>query len=264
MSGRTKGDIVNRALSLIGISPITVEPDPSDIETALFQLETMVSRWLAKDLFLGYIFSMSPQMDQVHNVAKSNWNTLSYNLARKLCLHYAMPVPPLISAKARKSMNITLAAANKDQAQEIIPPARQPIGLALELRYGPYRRYYIGFNQEDGTNARYDLNIGDVRDYKEDFTSYLTEGELVDRFIVVTNIDHLTVSNTSKDGNSINYRVTAGKPSAGFNADVIIRITTNRGRIATRLIKFDVTNNSINDARVTTGMTTDSEDDIDG
>ncbi len=84
------------------------------------------------------------------------------------------------------------------------------------------------------------MYIGDVNDYKEDFTSYLKVGEFITEMSFLAG-DGLELLEQDNQSPIITYRVLAvSQVDNGPWQQVRIIITTNQGRRTTRIINFQV------------------------
>lgn len=233
---KTKGDVVKRALSLIGISPVHIEPEPDDIELSLTTMEVMVARWLNYNVYLNYQFSHQPQMAQLHGVTNNHQDTLVYNLARNLSVHYAKELMPQIVKRAGAAMSSTLATVSEVSSKATQYPRRQPIGQHETLRFGAFRRYFPSVNT--ALNADFYLIMDEVTTIEEDFTDQLNFEETIVDFRAVANPQlSLQMASTVSNDAVIRYDVSAMESGFFYT---LIRITTSFGRIMTRPRLFEI------------------------
>jgi hypothetical protein len=117
------------------------------------------------------------------------------------------------------------------------------LGGGTSGRYGNRQRFNSNPAlppEECATNI---IIIGGIDDYSEDFTAYLNAVELISSF-VITSDNGLTLVSSSNDSPLISYRIEAVSNSTqGRWQQVKIVITTDSGRVTTRLTSFDVRSN---------------------
>ena len=233
---RTKGEIVNNAFSLIGVSSLTRAVRPDDMMRGLHSLDNMMSELEeAKNLQLGYRFTETPDSITDHGVLRQFWDMMSYNLAVRLTAIYEIPLNTEVAGRARSSLQSAYNATSKNRVFEYSNPRRMPIGSGNSRRL-PYRRFY-----RDGTppsSSDKFIRRGDVADFYEDYTAYLEPGETIDAYEIKADIG-LTVVSDSNDSPRINYRLRGESGTDNSQSrKVEVKITTSAGRVETRYPQF--------------------------
>lgn len=233
---RTKGEIVNNAFSLIGISSLTRAVRPDDMMRGLHSLDNMMSELEeAKNIQLGYRFTEVPDSVTEHGVQREFWDMMSYNLAVRLTAVYEIPLNMEVAGRARSSLQSAYNATAKKRVFEYSNPGRMPIGSGNSRRL-PFRRFY-----RDGlppSSSDKFIRRGDVADFYEDYTAYLEPGETIDTYGIKADVGLVLVS-SSNNSPRINYRL-RGEPGTGggLNRTVEVKITTSAGRVETRYPQF--------------------------
>jgi hypothetical protein len=239
----TKGDVISDAYDQMRISGLTVDPTPEDTTIALVRLESMMAQLEARNICFNYNFQEVPDPSDLTNVELKHQYTLSTNLTLRLASSFGKPIPLELSAMAQSSLASSSSMVAADNIRQVSAPNRSPLGSGTSGRYGNRQRFSSNPMlppEECATNI---ITIGGIDDYSEDFTAYLNAGELISSF-VITSDNGLTLVSSSNDSPLISYRVEAVSNSTqGRWQQVKIVITTDSGRVTTRLASFDVRSN---------------------
>jgi len=233
-----KIDIINDCYSQLRISGLTVQPTPESLSTAIFRLENMMSELEIRNICLGYNFEDVPDGDTETGVKHGFNQMMATNLAVRLIPDFNKQVPITLMGQASQSLSVASAYSARNRLRGVPYPNRQPIGGANTLRYSWWRRFYSEAKPTKTDCNTKDMLTGDVNDFYEDFHTYL-EGDSIQSY-TIESTSGLTVSNDVISGERINYRITAISLSESSTQRVTIIITTNTGRIETRVINFNV------------------------
>lgn len=141
-----KVDIVNNALSRLGISGITREPTPEDMAEALNQLEFFMGSILNRSIDLNYAFEAVPDPQADINVNDRFRDWISSELAKRLIPYYGSSVSSNRIAQIQADCRSLYAGVSAYRAaqvtHEVRYPSRQPRGHGNTQRYDPYDRFY--------------------------------------------------------------------------------------------------------------------------
>lgn len=229
----TKGDLINDALSKMAINGIVVPPEVSDISLATRRLEMIMYRLRDnRDMDLGYNFTARPNPSDRHRLQFNAFDPISSFLAVSLLGDYKLPVPPTLDSQSSAGMSELSGYVLKNQIQQVQYPARAPRGSGTTQKYIRWRSFhpepqFIPVNVVDQEQ----MQIGEIDDFTEDFTSYLRNGEtLLSVEAETTGGIRLVSSNVV--GNRYNYRIEALSPTVSFgDEEIVFTATTTLGRI---------------------------------
>lgn len=101
----SKGDIVDGALKMLGVSGLVIEPEPEDKEYCLYQLEMMITSWNGDGINVGFILSdniLNASMSEVAGIPDTCQLAVTSNLAKLVCSYFNKQLPPLINEFADK------------------------------------------------------------------------------------------------------------------------------------------------------------------
>lgn len=235
-----KADRIASAYSKLRISGLTVEPNPSDLELALSELENMMAELRSRGMDMGYNFENEPDPNSDLGVPQEYWNMINCNLAVRLIADFNKQVPPQLEMQASQSMANASARCAAERIRGVAYPARQPVGSGN--RWGErWSRFYTSF-EASPPNAPSTLQImqGDTNDFQESFEAYLRTDEAVTDVAVISDTG-LVVDSSSFDSPVLRYRLRAPvELDAGPWQRVKITITTDLGRVEVRVLNFDV------------------------
>lgn len=235
-----KIDLVNCAYSQLRISGLTVDPTPEDLAVALDRLEAMAAEWESRNICTGYNFTDRPRPNDVTNIELWTKQAFETNLAVRLIPDFNKAVPPALEMQARQALSNISGRIAKKKIREVRYPERMAIGSGNDLRYWPYQNYYRETTPPPNECSTNFIFIDDINDYQEDFTAYLNQNEVIDSFTIEAD-PGLSLLSSSQNGNIIEYRVRAeNQERSGEWQQVKIVVTTDTGRVNTRLINFDV------------------------
>jgi len=236
---KTKIDLVYDAYSQGRISGITVQPTPEDIKLGLNRLEDLMAEWAGQNICVGYTFEDTPQPNTIHNVPRQYWRAITSNLMVALLQDFGKePTMALLGAATASFSRLASATA---VVPEIQYPNGHPIGSGNK-RFGRWRNFYYKTEKAPTECATVEMAIGDIRNFYEDFASYLIESETIASY-VLTSDEGLTVTDDAISENRIDYTVEAvgNSPSPNGLYEVKIVATMSSGRIETRLRNFVLT-----------------------
>ena len=235
-----KVDRISAAYSKLRISGLTVDPNPSDLELALNELENMMSELASRGIEVGYNFELNPDPNSDLGVPQQFWNMINCNLAVRLIADFNKTVPDSLMMQAAQSMSNASARCAADRIRNVQYPSRQPVGSGNRI-YARWARFYG--NDQLPPNAPSTLQImqGEINDFTESFESYLRIDEAIASYSVVCDTGLVVVS-SENDSPLITYRLSAPvNLAAGIWQQVKITATTDLGRVDVRVINFQVT-----------------------
>lgn len=238
-----KADRIASAYSKLRISGLTVDPNSSDLELALNELENMMAELESRGMKMGYNFENEPDPNSDLGVPQQYWNMINCNLAVRLIADFNKQVPPQLMLQADQSMSNAAARCAADRVRGVEYPARQPLGSGN--RWGErWTRFYDSFQQLPPTTPGL-LRImqGETNDLEESFESYLRTDEVVTDYSVVSD-SGLVVDNFSFSSPVLTYRLSAPiNLSTSIWQQVKITITTDLGRVEVRVLNVEVAPN---------------------
>lgn len=114
--GYTKGDLVEAALTEIGIAGNEFDVVPEDMEKDIRRLDSMLAEWVNQGLLLGYPTNSSPnttEEDTESNIPDIAHEAVITNLALRLAPSYGKQVSPETSKIAKNSLTYLLGRTVK-------------------------------------------------------------------------------------------------------------------------------------------------------
>ncbi|MBC2659745.1 hypothetical protein H7A76_30295 [Pseudomonas sp. MSSRFD41] len=236
-----KADRIAAAYSKLRISGLTVNPNPSDLELALGELESMMSELAARGIKVGYNFEQQPDPNSDLGVPQEFWNMVTCNLAVRLISDFNKEPPMTLFNQASQSLSVASGICARNQLRNVQYPSRQPIGSG-NRRFERWQRFYAQFN-ELPPNKPDTLEImqGETNDFKESFEAYLRTDEAISTFAVTCD-NGLIVVSSALNVADVDYRLSAPSDLApSIWQQVKIRIETTEGRVEIRIRNFQVT-----------------------
>lgn len=232
-----KSDIINKAYSDLKISGLTTNPTPGEVQLALVELESMAGEFRIRNMDANYNFEDEPDTATVSNIPRSYLNAYAAMLAARLAANFGKTLTPELMAKS--NAGCSLLSSGEAQVNPVGYPSRQARGSGNTFRQYRWRRYYSISNPapaEDTTNR---MVADDIDNFVEHFDSYLDANEVISSFTI--NADQgLVINSSSNTDRDVNYNIKADGSRQG-SLRVKIVITTDAGRVETRLVYFDVT-----------------------
>jgi hypothetical protein len=238
----TKVQMVNDAYSQLRISGLTVNPSPSDLQLALYRMEQMMAElYEQRGLNISYNFQPTPDLNQEAGITLGFFQTISTNLAVKLCPDFGKQVPQSLKDDASASMSGAIGVSAQRNMRQQQPPLRMPSGSGNTFRWMSWNRYMSPVvNAPTGSATNYMLQ-GETLDFTEDFTAWLEGATIASYSILVDPL--LTLDSDSDSAGIISYTITAPVQPAQTNGPyqlVLITVTDSGGRTQIRLINFSV------------------------
>jgi hypothetical protein len=184
-----------------------------------------------------------PDINSPSGLDKKFWYPFKCVLAVRLLSDFGkgMTPDPLLIKNASAGLSFLYAAtANPRETQH---PGRQAIGAGNSLRYHRYRRFYPPTEQAPNVCATNRMIVGDIDDFIEHFDSYLIDPELISSYTIEADTG-LTIVSDSNEDPDINYQIEA-VGNDGISSDALLQVkiivTTDTGRVTTRVINFALT-----------------------
>lgn len=230
----TKIEHVQDAYSQLRISGLTVQPSPADLSLALTRFENMMAELDGSGLCLGYNFEALPEPDTESGLEPYAYSFVASNIAIRVAPDFNKVIPQTLINQASQSFSVVSGIVAARDIRQVQAPSTMPLGSG-NRRFNRYNRYNVPVSQAVNKCSSNFLKLNDIDDYSENYQAYLDE-ELLDSYAVTVS-SGLTLVSHSKDGDLVNYRISAG--SVGFQT-VDITITTDTGRVDNRTIEFEV------------------------
>lgn len=248
----TKIDRINSAYSRLRISGLTVQPSPDDIVLSLNRLEEMMYEFeYTRNMCMDYNFEEFPDPNSLTNVIAPFWSMIDTNLAVRLAPDFGKVVPIELMRQASGAYSSTSGAIAVRNQNELQYPRRMPLGSGNNYRFNRFQRFQHPGRLPPNECATHKMLVGEINDYQESFRAYLKSTETIDSYTIVSDVSLIIVSSANADP-YIDYRIQANQLSTqGTWQQVKITITTNLGRVETRLINFEI------ERAVTVGSTGD-------
>ncbi len=241
MAGNLKSDITNGAFSILRISGLTVIPGPGDNKLALERLEEMAAELFENNIDAGYNFEEDPGINSDSGLERKFRLSFKRLLAKYMLSDYGKGMQPDPILMADASYALSFLSARTALIKQVQAPRTMPTGSGN--RYNEYWRRYNYPSAEAPLSAETNKMIaGDIQDFTEDFTTYLRGSEGITSYEMTVDVGLLVVSQ-SVTSPVISYRIQA----LGSNEEnkptfyqVKIIVTTDTGRIITRIINFSL------------------------
>ena len=235
-----KVDRISAAYSKLRISGLTVDPNPSDLELALNELENMMAELASRGIEVGYNFELNPDPNSDLGVPQQFWNMINCNLAVRLIADFNKTVPDSLMMQAAQSMSNASARCAADRIRNVQYPSRQPVGSGNRI-YARWARFYGNDQLPPSAPSTLQIMQGEINDFTESFESYLRIDEAIASYSVVCDTGLVVVS-SENDSPLITYRLSAPvNLASGIWQQVKITATTDLGRVDVRVINFQVT-----------------------
>jgi len=138
-----KSDLIRQSLAKLAITGYDYDIDPEEVDTALIELETMMTEWDGQGIRVSFTLAVSPEEALASQPAGSyDWarNAIVCNLAVRLAPNYGKQVPPELALNAAQSMSRILTAT--PVLPEVQYTARMPRGSGNTLRGRQLSRFY--------------------------------------------------------------------------------------------------------------------------
>jgi hypothetical protein len=110
----TKRELVNQALEEIGIADYTFDVTPSETESVMRKLDSMIAGWTLKGIMLGYPSSSmanGSELSQDSNIPASAVEAVVTNLAIKIGPTFGKLLSPDTKSTAKAALNSLFACA---------------------------------------------------------------------------------------------------------------------------------------------------------
>jgi hypothetical protein len=240
----TKNDVIKGAYSQMRISGLTVNPNPEDSAIALERLEDMMSEFESNNICLDFNFTLVPDPTDVTNVKRAFNQMMQTNLAIRLVADFNKVVPQTLVALASSTLSNALGFSAANNIQAVTYPNRMPLGSGNTLRTSERRRFNAPQQLPPISCANKFILIDDVNDFEEAYVAYLNLNEYIASYVITSDVG-LEIVFSSNATPLINYRVKAlSNATKGSWQQVKIVITTDAGRVDTRLIDFEIQSNT--------------------
>ena len=120
--GYTKGDLVEAALTEIGIAGSEFDVVPEQMEKDIRRLDSMLAEWVNQGVLLGYPTNSSPdtsEEDTESNIPDTAIEAVVTNLALRLAPSYGKQVMVNTSVIAKNSWTYLLVVATRPKERQL-------------------------------------------------------------------------------------------------------------------------------------------------
>ena len=238
MAQHLKGDCINKAYELLRISGLTSIPTPSEITTALEELESMAHEYLVDGICFGYNFEDSPGINSSSNIPPEYRIPFALCLATRLTVYFGKgasdKIDPILFQ--RQSGAVSFLRGSTIELARIRPSNRCPVGSGNE-RNG-YNKYFVTPKQAPVSCKTNKMVIGEIDNFIEHFDSFLIDSEVILSYTIEASTG-LTIVSDSLLTPDISYQISATGTTEGLE-QVKIVATADSGRVEIRLINFDL------------------------
>lgn len=239
----TKVDRINAAYVELRISGLTSSPTAEDLELALGVLENMAAEFEANNICLGYAFEQNPDLNTPHNIERRFWSGLSLCLAARLIDSFGKE--PTATLLPRIQAAFSFLSARTAPLKRTRYPSRHPVGA--KNNFIGRQNFYETVEEAPLGCATNEMFLGDVDNFTEDFTSWLTSGETISSYTITANTGLTIVSNSNTD-TAVSYQIRAVGAN-GENSDALLQlkivVTSSATRKVTRIINFKLNSATI-------------------
>ena len=242
MANNLKSDIINGAYAQMRISGITVDPGPTELTVALRRLEGLANELHGRNICPGYYFEEEPDITSPSGLDRKYWYSFECILAMRLLSDFGKgmqdKIDPMLIKNASAQMSFLYSSTAKPRQTQY--PSRQSVGAGNSI---PFSRFYSPVEMAPNTCKTNRMIIGDIDNFIENFTAYLVDPEEISSYVITADTG-LTIVSDSDTSPDIFYQIQA---DGGTSSDIVgllrvkIVMTTDTGRITTRIINFELT-----------------------
>lgn len=125
----TKRQFVEQAFNEIGLAAYVFDLSPEQLQTAMRQLDSMMSTWDAKGIKLGYPISLSPEnsdLDTETGVPTAAVEAIYLNLALRLAPGFGKAILPEVKINAKMAFDAIAQIAARPVEYQL--PGTMPAG----------------------------------------------------------------------------------------------------------------------------------------
>ena len=230
---KTKIELIDRAYSKLRISGITVNPNPTDINIALDEMECMLAEWELVNVGLGYNFEDQPDPNTESGIVRGYENGVQTNLAVRLAPEFGKSAGEVMIQASQSYSKLSSAVAKVKQTPY---PNRQPVGGANTLRTNRWRRFYdIDITAPNSPTTEI-MAQGDVTDSSVNYSSSLEKNDFIVSATLIPS-NGLTIETQSFTDSTVDFRVKADIAGTQF---VKIEVVTNDGLESNECLYYSV------------------------
>lgn len=238
MANNLKSDIIDGAYSQMRISGITVDPGASDLVLALRRLEGLASELCGRNVYTGYYFEEEPDITSPSGIDRKYWYSFECILAMRLLSDFGKGMKPDPMLEKNASAQMSFLFASTARPRQVQYPGRQSLGSGNKH---PFSKFFAPTTLAPNTCVTNRMTVGDIDDFIENFTAYLVDPEVISSYTIEADTG-LTIVSDSDTSPDIFYQIQAVGDTAN---DAFLRVkivmTTDTGRITTRVINFELT-----------------------
>ena len=237
---RTKGDLIQDALSKMKISGITAPPDAEDTQLMVQKLEGMLYEFQARGLDLKFNFTMDPDPADFHGMEFYAFQPISSILALRAVHDFGLEAPQTLILQARAGDDVISAISGRNKLRQVQYPSRQPRGSGNSQRYIRWRTFYPEPFHAPLQPPAIRLRVGEINDYTFDMSDDLRAGETITN-VAVEASDGVTYTQRSLTATAIHYRIEALTGSNNRIETVQFTVTTSTGRVIINVQTVELT-----------------------
>ena len=230
---RTKGDLIQDALSKMKISGITAPPDAEDTQLMVQRLEGMLYEFQERGLCLEYNFTMDPDPADFHGLEFYAFQPVASILAFRSVQDFGLEAPQTLVIQARAGNDLLSSRSTLSKLRQVEYPSRHPRGSGNTQRYIRWRTFYPETRLTPLDCSKINIRAGEVDDFTEDYSAELRMGETI-LFFAVETTTGLTFVERSRTTNRINYRLSTAVDTDTTIETARFTVTSSTGRVIIR------------------------------
>jgi hypothetical protein len=239
MPSNLKIDIINGAYSQMRVSGLTVDPSAADLILSLRRLEGLANELYGRNVCTGYYFEEDPDINSPSGLDPKYWYAFECVLAQRLLSDFGKGMKPDPMLLKNASAGLSFLYSSTANPRQIQYPRRQSIGAGNALRR--INKFYNPIPEAPNTCKTNRMIVGDIDNFVEHFESYLISPEEIASYTIEADTG-LTIVSDSDTSPDIFYQIQA---DGGTSSDGLLRVkivmTTDTGRVTTRIINFELT-----------------------
>lgn len=235
MTTKTKGEIVTRAYTWLGVSGLTSKPTPMEISIGLDTLEALCHELDSRNVCTNYNFEDDPDPATESGIANAYWLAAAYGTASRLAPAVGKELSMLQSQTAITALSNW--SARTSVIRQLPYPNRMPRGSGNTVRNPIFQRYNKKAVQAPIECATVQLMRGSIASLTLSIDDWLDDQTVSNYEVEHTN--GLTILSESLTDSTWSYQVEALVSAADYQA-IQLTITTDDGNKNTFTINFNV------------------------
>lgn len=153
--GWTKLDLINQAFEKFGLASYVFDLSPEQLQSAMRLMDTMIARWSAEGLRLGYPLPSGPNTGSQNDdsgLSDMAVEAVITNLALRLAPTVGKETPMALRVEAKEAYNALLALSAPPPRMRL--PGTMPLGAGNKPWRGGFNRQFVVDEDDD------DLQVG--------------------------------------------------------------------------------------------------------